>query len=39
LSHELDRHIGGHDLDVPTLGLLTIIGLVGLFAQMQRMKP
>jgi hypothetical protein len=39
LSHELDRHIGGHDLDVPTLGLLTIIGLVGLFARMQRMKP
>lgn len=30
LSHYTDRHIGGHSSDVPLLGLLTVIAVVGL---------
>jgi hypothetical protein len=30
LSHYTDRHIGGHGSDVPVLGLLTVIAVVGL---------
>ena len=32
LSHHIDRHIGGHDSDVPTLGLLTLVALVAIAA-------
>jgi predicted anti-sigma-YlaC factor YlaD len=28
LSHAIDRHLGGHDSDVPSLGLLTLLALV-----------
>lgn len=30
LSHYTDRHIGGHSSDVPGLGLLTVIAVIGL---------
>jgi hypothetical protein len=30
LSHYVDRHIGGHDSDVPTLGLFTLLALIAL---------
>ena len=30
LSHYTDRHIGGHDSDVPLLGLLTLLGLAAI---------
>lgn len=32
LSHFTDRHLGGHGFDVPALGLLTVIAVVGLAA-------
>jgi hypothetical protein len=33
LSHAVDRHIGGHASDVPTLGLLTILALYAMAAR------
>jgi hypothetical protein len=30
ISHYVDRHIGGHDSDVPTLALLTVIAVLGI---------
>jgi hypothetical protein len=36
LSHYVDRNIGGHDSDVPTLGLLTLVGLYGIVAIVRR---
>ena len=33
LSHAIDRHIGGHASDVPTLGLLTILALYAMAAR------
>jgi hypothetical protein len=38
LSHYLDRHIGGHDSDVPALGLLTLVALLAIYARMRRGK-
>jgi uncharacterized membrane protein len=38
ISHFTDRHIGGHDSDVPTLGLLTLVGLYAICAQIRRRK-
>jgi hypothetical protein len=38
VSHYLDRHIGGHDSDVPLLGLFTIIGLCGIAARLRGRK-
>jgi hypothetical protein len=32
------RHIGGHDSDVPLLGLFTIIGLCGIAARLRGRK-
>jgi hypothetical protein len=31
VSHWIDRSLGGHDGDVPTLGLLTVVALVALY--------
>ena len=36
LSHYVDRNVGGHDSDVPTLGLLTLVGLYGIVAIVRR---
>jgi cobalamin synthase len=30
ISHAIDRHLGGHDGDVPSLGLLTLVALVAI---------
>ena len=30
ISHAIDRHLGGHDSDVPSLGLLTVVALVAI---------
>jgi len=38
LSHYIDRHIGGHDSDVPALGLLTLVALLAIYARMRRRK-
>ena len=38
ISHYIDRHIGGHDSDVPTLGLLTLVGLYAICARIHRRK-
>jgi hypothetical protein len=38
ISHYLDRHIGGHDSDVPTLGLLTLIALLGIGTHVHRRR-
>ena len=29
ISHQVDRHIGGHGSDVPTLATLTLIAVIG----------
>jgi hypothetical protein len=34
-SHFTDRYLGGHDTDVPTLSLLTLIGLAALYARLR----
>jgi hypothetical protein len=31
LSHAVDRSLGGHDSDVPSLGLLTVVALLALY--------
>ena len=31
LSHAVDRSLGGHDRDVPSLGLLTVVALLALY--------
>lgn len=36
ISHYLDRHIGGHDGDVPSLGLLTLVALFAIYARLPR---
>jgi len=33
LSHAIDRSLGGHDSDVPSLGLLTLVALLALYLQ------
>jgi hypothetical protein len=33
LSHHLDRHIGGHSHDVPSLGLFTLVALIAIVAR------
>ena len=37
LSHAVDRSLGGHDSDVPSLGLLTVVALLALY--LHRRKP
>jgi hypothetical protein len=31
VSHAIDRQLGGHDSDVPALGLLTLVALVAIY--------
>ena len=31
VSHAIDRQLGGHDSDVPALGLLTQVALVAIY--------
>jgi predicted anti-sigma-YlaC factor YlaD len=38
LSHAIDRHLGGHASDVPSLGLLTLV-LVAVYLRLQERKP
>jgi hypothetical protein len=35
ISHALDRHLGGHDSDVPSLGLLTLVALAAIAARIR----
>jgi predicted anti-sigma-YlaC factor YlaD len=34
VSHAIDRHLGGHDSDVPSLGVLTLVALVAIAARL-----
>jgi hypothetical protein len=36
VSHYSDRHLGGHDSDVPLLGLLTLVALAGIYGGLRR---
>lgn len=38
-SHAMDRHLGGHDTDLPGLGLLLLIGGCGLWARSRDLAP
>ena len=35
LSHWTDRNLGGHGSDVPSLGVLTVVALVAIYARIQ----
>jgi MYXO-CTERM domain-containing protein len=35
IPHAVDRHLGGHDSDVPSLGLLTLVALVAIAARIR----
>jgi hypothetical protein len=39
LSHALDRQIGGHDSDVPSLGLLILIALLAIWERLRWRRP
>ena len=39
LSHALDRQLGGHDSDVPSLGLLTLIALLAIWERLRWRRP
>jgi hypothetical protein len=39
VSHLIDRHLGGHDSDAPSLGLLTVAALVAIYLHRQGRKP
>jgi MYXO-CTERM domain-containing protein len=36
ISHAIDRHLGGHASDVPSLGLLTLVALAAVTARIRR---
>jgi hypothetical protein len=36
LSHAIDRSLGGHDSDVPSLGVLTVVALIALYLHGRR---
>jgi uncharacterized membrane protein len=36
ISHYADRHLGGHDSDVPVLSLFTLIALIGIVSSIHR---
>jgi hypothetical protein len=38
LSHYMDRHIGGSHSDIPSLGLVTVVALVGIWARFRATK-
>jgi hypothetical protein len=39
LSHLMDRHLGGHDTDVPTLALLTAVGAFAMYVHVRWRRP
>jgi hypothetical protein len=38
LSHWTDQDLGGHGSDVPSLGLLTLVALIAIYARIQERK-
>ena len=38
VSHWTDRNLGGHGGDVPSLGLLTLVALIAIYARIQERK-
>jgi hypothetical protein len=38
VSHWTDRNLGGHGSDVPSLGLLTVVALIAIYARIQERK-
>jgi hypothetical protein len=38
VSHYLDRDLGGHDSDVPLLGLLTLVALAAIYGRLRSRK-
>ena len=38
VSHWTDRNLGGHGSDVPSLGLLTVVALIAIYARIQGRK-
>ncbi|HEY4728738.1 MAG TPA: hypothetical protein VIJ32_11175, partial [Actinomycetes bacterium] len=38
VSHWTDRNLGGHGSDVPSLGLLTLVALIAIYARIQERK-
>jgi hypothetical protein len=38
ISHAIDRQLGGHDSDVPSLGLLTLVALVAIYERIRGRK-
>ena len=38
VSHWTDRNLGGHGSDVPSLGLLTLVALIAIYARVQERK-
>jgi MYXO-CTERM domain-containing protein len=36
IAHAIDRHLGGHDSDVPSLALLTLVALAAITARIRR---
>jgi hypothetical protein len=39
VSHWIDRNVGGHDSDVPGLGLLTLVALLAIYARLRGRNP
>lgn len=39
LSHAIDRQLGGHDSDVPSLGLLTLVAVLAIAERIRGRKP
>ena len=39
ISHAIDGQLGGHDSDVPSLGLLTLIALLAIWERLRWRKP
>jgi predicted anti-sigma-YlaC factor YlaD len=38
VSHYVDRDLGGHDSDIPLLGLLTLVALAAIYGRLRRRK-
>jgi MYXO-CTERM domain-containing protein len=36
IAHAIDRHLGGHDSDVPSLAVLTLVALAAIAARIRR---
>lgn len=39
VSHHIDRHLGGHDTDVPLLAVLTAIAVLGICTRLLATRP